>query len=273
MGLFDALKPKKPSLSSTQLESIRELKRMAGDPEYAPVFRELGQGIADALRPGRQAIDELPNARGPFGCATNPIPVASITSEHGAEEYLAQLKYFGGKLAFNRIGSVLQPEVIDRPVDVYDISYKSGGTHVGRIYLCPYFSRNSRKPPVGLEMRVQANEVPVAIKLGLGDDVTYIVCTNRLSGILGESMFEMLTPEEIPKAVRINNFQHGLSAAKQFLLEVYPKQIFPSNVDMIVDACLSPFSEKELREAREWIKERDSAYAASGFIYENRISG
>ena len=271
MGLFDALKPKKPSLSTTSLESIRELKRMAGDPEYAPVFKEFGQGIADALRQGKQPIDELPNSRGPFGCATNPIPVASITSEHGAEEYLAQLKYFGGELAYNRSGSLLQPEVIDRPVDVYDISYISSGASFGRIYLCPYFSRNSRKPPVGMEMRVQAIEVPVALKLGLGDDVTYIVCTSRLLGILGESMFETLTPSEIPKAVRINNFQHGLSAAKQFLLEVYPKQILPSNVDMIVDACLSPFSEKELREAREWIKQRDASYVSTGFVYDNGI--
>lgn len=91
--------------------------------------------------------DEIPDGHGEYGLSvSNPIPTISV---RGSNHYLASLRYQGKPVEANRLGST-SCEITPGNIDIYTLSI--GGESVGKVFICPYHKRNSKKAPRGFTL-------------------------------------------------------------------------------------------------------------------------
>lgn len=95
--------------------------------------------------------DVVPGATGEYGFeASNPIPTAGVSE---SDRYLSMLRTSDGKpVSAERFGCGGSPAVPGRLCDSYFL--KAGnGENLGKLYLCPYFTRTSETPPRGFMLQ------------------------------------------------------------------------------------------------------------------------
>lgn len=242
MGLFDIFKPKNSALNQGQIDAIKELGRMTTDPEYSDLFKELGKAIS--VNEG--SFDELQNSKGVFGFSkTNPILARSVMSSEGAEHYFSGLLYNNKPVVAKRTGSVSADEVTKKMIDAYEIL--SEGKHVTTLYVCPYFKRNSRKPPPYFLFAKTGtgSDGMVARDVGLFEQGAIGAYIERLQAILGVDIFKKIATLDMVISTKVMLKKSGPEAVTSFLLEVHPREITPENVSSVVRALLAPTTDQE----------------------------
>lgn len=134
MGLFGFLRGKPKSV----LEALQSTPEFRQQKELFDAMSAMCEGGVDA--------DEMPNGTGEYGlAATNPIPCRTIL---GSTAYLGRLRAADGtKVNYKRIGSI-QSEVSPQPIDMYEISHRTGQRLV-TLHISPYQKRISGKAPRG----------------------------------------------------------------------------------------------------------------------------
>jgi|688.fasta_scaffold672740_1 hypothetical protein len=91
--------------------------------------------------------DQLVGGRGEFGLVVdNPIPTVCIK---GSDVYLSRLRHQGKPVEFTRVGSA-SSTVTKGSIDVYELS--QSGSQLGRIFICPYHRKDSKKAPKGFAL-------------------------------------------------------------------------------------------------------------------------
>ena len=119
------------------------LKNMGGDLSAA---EELYGNMPWIYSEGAKA-DQISTGYGEFGLTvTNPVPTVSI---RGSELYISALRIGGRTVEANRSGST-STDATPGSVDIYHLS--SGGRDVGKVYICPYHKKNSRRAPKGFSL-------------------------------------------------------------------------------------------------------------------------
>jgi hypothetical protein len=117
--------------------------------QSTPEFREQKELLdaMGAMCEGGVDADEMPNGSGEYGlAANNPIPCRTIL---GSTAYLGRLRAADGtKVNYERIGSI-RSDVSPQPVDVYEISHRTGQRPLAKLYISPYQKRISGKAPRG----------------------------------------------------------------------------------------------------------------------------
>jgi tetratricopeptide (TPR) repeat protein len=95
--------------------------------------------------------DVVPGATGEYGFeASNPIPTAGVSE---SDRYLSMLRTSDGKpVSAERFGCGGSPAVPGRLCDSYFLK-DGNGENLGKLYLCPYFTRTSETPPRGFMLQ------------------------------------------------------------------------------------------------------------------------
>jgi hypothetical protein len=126
---------------------------MLGDLELtAEEFDALKKQIAHGLgqvQPDADVPDELANAVGVIGSATNPIGCASVPA---CLAYLRRLRPIDGSgIVFTRKGTVVDKAVSQYPIDVYVLTVTDGRASQ-TIYMSGYQPKNATTTPEGFTL-------------------------------------------------------------------------------------------------------------------------
>jgi hypothetical protein len=113
--------------------------------ELAALKKQIAMGLGH-VKPEADVPDELANAVGEFGSATNPVDCASVPA---CISYLQRLRTTdGSRVKFTRKGCIVDKAVSQYPIDVYLLLGKDGKL-LKRIYMSGYQIENSETAPDG----------------------------------------------------------------------------------------------------------------------------
>lgn len=91
--------------------------------------------------------DQLVGGRGEFGLvADNLVPTVCVKGSH---VYLSRLRHQGKPVEYTRVGST-SSTVTKGQIDMYELS--QSGSKLGRVYICPYHRKDSKKAPKGFTL-------------------------------------------------------------------------------------------------------------------------
>lgn len=130
-----------------------EKSTMLGDFELsAEEFDALKKQIAHGLgqvKPGADVPDELANAVGEFGSATNPVGCSSVPA---CIDYLKRLRTTDGRcIQFTRKGTVVDKAVSQHPIDVYVLT-GTDGRALQTLFISGYQRGESKVAPAGFAL-------------------------------------------------------------------------------------------------------------------------
>jgi hypothetical protein len=139
-NIFDKTVPVAKSIILSDLEMTTD--------EFDALKKQIVHGLGKP-QPAAEVPDELANAVGEFGSATNPIGCASVPA---CITYLRRLRTADGRrIQFVRKGSIVDIAVSKLPIDVYDVigtDYKVLTT----IYMSGYQRSDLNVAPEGFKL-------------------------------------------------------------------------------------------------------------------------
>jgi hypothetical protein len=124
-------------------ESIQHSWSDISAEEIADLKIQISRGLGQT-KPADDASDELENAVGELGSATNPIGCSSVPA---CIAYLKRLRTTDGqRILFTRKGCIVDKNVSQHPIDVYALAGTAGRT-LRTIYMSGYQPKNSEIAP------------------------------------------------------------------------------------------------------------------------------
>lgn len=245
------------------------------------------EGIDESLSDGLMAkilngesCDRVPSGYGPFGSATNPIPVNGMLGEI---KYLAKLRGATGlALMFHRVGSVSTP-VISNPADRYEVVCLDG-TQRGYLHFDLYHPRRSNLAPNGYSLVPVHKKLEMDLPYGFGcrhlvnpfpqalPDAIFKVYGESLGGALARQVRERLQRHNFSNDVTVyardgqgKEVETTVSAAE---FAAWEARGAVSKLEEVVVHFLTPDGYSE----RTWLIDRDIP-AATAAKYRDPETG
>lgn len=139
-NIFDQPPPAAKSIMLGDLEMTAE--------EFDALKKQISHGLGQ-VKPGADVPDELANAVGEFGSATNPVGCSSVPA---CIAYLKRLRTADGRrVQFTRKGSILDKTVSQYPIDAYILT-GTDGRALQPLYMSGYQRRDSKTEPEGFTL-------------------------------------------------------------------------------------------------------------------------
>lgn len=215
----------------------------------------------------------IPNGFGKFGLSlNNPIPAHGVS---GIYEYLDHLRdKAGNKITYRRLG-IVESQVSNHPIDIYEI--KAPSTETAKLYISAYHKRNSQLSPSGFIL-VDSNDVVISnggTKFGIGQrcvpesSLPKLVATNYF-GVINSKDLSDFTPGVV-EAEKLNRqgFLLSNNGDIEKAISILKEAVTKGSINAINSLFAVLHSAERYQDAHDFLRDCLNSHHSSAALYFN----